>query len=445
MSKARKHKRTSLLKYHPIRYAQSRELFLSEASEKFLSLFKDPIKGVFNKRQITFNKIGKLLVKHFHYYLKNSVSSNLYSLYMRELHREKLDKDLAYKNKQNVLAKDAMLNHLNEEIIILKQYISFINSGNNIFEFSPHLLNLFWDTDVDNVLIEDIKLPFPTIYLHFGKQEGKRIYSTLCSIQNLVMESNLAAVGNYIDFDLDGAYVSQCPQTGALDIVLTSVANQRQKYNNWIDGCEEMIGFTLEISSMGITVSNGLLRAKNVLSNKNNNYVQCLIDSKINDLKSITNHHNQNQNIIKTGFDKVAEYLKLVINCLLYIQSSPKEIVEDYPIESPKNLVAQTKRKSVSEVAEKKLEQLGYTKIKFCGRLQQHFEQIEDVESESTLEVAAMRSPHTRRSHLRKQRYGKGRAQWRYVWIKETTIHKEEYQHSENCYRIYEVEMPHKH
>ena len=445
MSKLSNIKRLYLLYFHPIRYAQSRELFLPEATERFLSLFEDPIKGVFNKHKLTFNKIAKPLIKYFDNYLGDSVSSNLYSVYMRELNQEKLDRDSAYKNKQNVLAEKAMLCHLNQEILVLKQYVSFIHSGNNIFEFSPHLLNLFWDTDVDNVLVEDIKLPFPTVYLHFGKQEDKKICTAICETQNMVMESNSANIGNFIDFDLDGAYVSQCRITGALDIVLTSVANQRQKYNNWIDGCEDAKGFTLEIANTGNTVSNSLIEAKNVLRNKNNKYIQDIIDKNNQDLNSITDYHSSHQLILKTAFDRSAEYLKLVINCLLYLQSYPKEIVEDYPIEAPKNLVAQTKRKSVSAVAKKKLEQLGYTKIKFCGRLQQHFEQIEDVESESTLEVAAMRSPHKRRSHLRKQRYGKGRAQWRYVWIKETTIHKEEYQHSENCYRIYEVEMPHKH
>lgn len=445
MSKARKHQRTSLLKYHPIRYAQSRELFLPETTERFLSSFKDPIQGVFNKHKLTFNKIVKPLLKYFQDYRIDSVSSNLYSVYIRELHQEKLDKDLAYKNKQNILAEKAMLCHLNEEIIILKQYVSFIHSGNNIFEFSPYLLDLFWNTDVDNVLVKDIKLPFPTVYLHFGKQEGKKICTAICETQNMVMESNLANIGNYIDFDLDGAYVSQCPQTGALDIVLTSVANQRQKYNNWIDGCEDTIGFTLEIANTGTTVSDGLIKAKNTLSNKNNKYIQNIIDNNNRDLNFITDYHSEHQLILKTAFDRSAEYLKLVINCLLYLQSYPVEIVEDYPIEAPKNLVAQTKRKSVSAVAEKKLNQLGYTKIKFCGRSQQHFERFEDVESESTLEVAAMRSPHKRRSHLRKQRYGKGRVQWRYVWIKEMTIHKDKYQHSPNHYRIYEVEMPYKH
>ena len=91
MSKARKHQRTSLLKYHPIRYAQSRELFLPETTERFLSLFKDPIQGVFDKYQITFKKLGSILAKYFHHYLRNSVSSNLYgSIPILQKDRKKL-------------------------------------------------------------------------------------------------------------------------------------------------------------------------------------------------------------------------------------------------------------------------------------------------------------------------------------------------------------------
>lgn len=46
--------------------------------------------------------------------------------------------------------------------------------------------------------------------------------------------------------------------------------------------------------------------------------------------------------------------------------------------------------------------------------------------------------PHRHRTHLRKQRYGKGLEHWRYQWIKETIIHKDKYEPSQQ-YRIYEV------
>jgi hypothetical protein len=124
------------------------------------------------------------------------------------------------------------------------------------------------------------------------------------------------------------------------------------------------------------------------------------------------------------------------------------EIVEDYPVEAPPNLLAQTKLGSgVKAIAEKKLEKLGYRKIKFCGSkqllcqvedetLQQSsFDSSDDLSDKSKYNVA----PHKRRAHLRKQRYGKELQSWKYVWIKETTIHKDKYQYSANGYRIYEV------
>jgi restriction endonuclease S subunit len=61
------------------------------------------------------------------------------------------------------------------------------------------------------------------------------------------------------------------------------------------------------------------------------------------------------------------------------------------------------------------------------------------TDSEASLdEDKRTMQPHRRRTHIRKQRYGKGLESWRYVWIKETTIHKDKYQ-SPQQYRIYEV------
>jgi hypothetical protein len=85
-------------------------------------------------------------------------------------------------------------------------------------------------------------------------------------------------------------------------------------------------------------------------------------------------------------------------------------------------------------------------KIKFCGRKRQQFWQLEDEEDSEPVLVGAGRGepkqnmpPHKRRAHLRKQRYGEELQSWRYVWIKETTIHKDKYQQMPSLYRIYEV------
>lgn len=96
--------------------------------------------------------------------------------------------------------------------------------------------------------------------------------------------------------------------------------------------------------------------------------------------------------------------------------------------------------------AHKKLNQLGYRKIKFCGRKRQQFWQLENEDISEPVLVGAVTgeskrnmAPHKRRAHIRKQRYGKELQSWRYVWIKETTIHKEKYEKAPQQYRIYEV------
>lgn len=131
----------------------------------------------------------------------------------------------------------------------------------------------------------------------------------------------------------------------------------------------------------------------------------------------------------------------MVINCILYLQSYPQEIELDYLPVIPKKILGFGKVATTPNQAE-------YRKIQFCGRNRKHV--IEFIKEEivdekllkgATSEMSVHRSlpPHKRRAHLRKQRYGKKLEQWRYVWIKETTIHKEKYQPS-NGYRIYEVE-----
>lgn len=150
---------------------------------------------------------------------------------------------------------------------------------------------------------------------------------------------------------------------------------------------------------------------------------------------------------LNKAVDKIVDYLKLVINCVLYLQSYPDDIQEDYTESAPRNLVQQTQRAPGAEkAAQKKLNQLGYKKIKFCGRKRQQFWQLENEDTEEPVFVGAVSeefkrnmAPHKRRAHIRKQRYGKELQSWRYVWIKETTIHKEKYQQAPTTYRIYEV------
>jgi len=119
------------------------------------------------------------------------------------------------------------------------------------------------------------------------------------------------------------------------------------------------------------------------------------------------------------SLSQFTDCLKLIINCLLYLQSYPNEIEDAYPDSAPPNLIAQTKTKTfVAGVATRKLSDLGYRKIKFCGRNFQLIQQINlEAEGEEILNtedsipngsISRTVSPHKRRIHRRKQRYSKG-------------------------------------
>lgn len=303
------------------------------------------------------------------------------------------------------------------------------------------MLGFFAQTDVDNVLLKDIRLPFQTIYLHFGKQEDKKIKGSFTSLIKSLKQGDSSQKYEDICFFLDGAYISQCPDTGTLKVTLTSVKNKRSKYtNNCIDCYEDLLACELLADSASTNIREAVDKQRKIRLESN----QSIIQQKKAEGR-LTQFVVNEANVNKT-LNEISNYLKLVINCVLYLQSYPDDIEEGYTHSAPRNLVEQTQRApGASAAAQKKLNQLGYKKIKFCGKKRQQFWQFEDEDISEPLLVGAVSeskrnmSPHKRRAHIRKQRYGKELQSWRYVWIKETTIHKEKYQQAPTLYRIYEV------
>lgn len=451
MSKATKARGNPLSKYSPIRFANARTGFLGEAVETFLKDFGDGVKGVFTTNQQKIERTFKIISIGFRTHIETSGSSALYPTYLRTTYKQAVQHVILGETTEAGAASELLGTFAEDEFRVFRQYASFTHSGSNIFDFPSELLKLFWETDVDDVLIEDIHLPFKTVYLHFGKQEGKKLYGTGESLQSeLKAREQSFGGGNCVEFFLDGAYVSQCPESGALDIILTGVPNSPHKHSdNCIDCYEETVNHTLRVVSKGVTVGAALEHErKEIFQHKKTWFEQkraensCSIDF----LETAVQKGNA---YINNSIEQFMDCLKLVLNCLLYLQSYPEEIEDDYPLEAPRNLVAQTKRGSaLAQVAEQKLSRLGFRKIKFCGKAKKSFEQV-DVETidkqpllaapSTTARTGRSLYPHKRRAHRRKQRYGKGLKSWRFVWIRETTIHPEKYQQTQNLYRIYEV------
>jgi len=443
-----------LSKYHPFRYALMRESFLGQAMETFSKDFPNSIEGVFSTDNQRANNTCLIINDGIKAYAETSKSLDCYPSTLREANKYfKLNLLFMGKYESAVSCKDLLLSITRFEFRVFRHYVSFLNCGSNIFEFPSKLLNVFWETDVDDVLLEDIHLPFSTVYLNFGRQDGKKLYGTVESVQDENRGRKYPFGQKYVDFFLDGAYVTQCPKSGAIKVVLTGVRNSSNYHSNHcIDGCEETLEFELPVFKSGVTVEETLkYQVEKIHKTVYENYLSDKANEAFREYSDFLDSTLViSQSFTKASANQFADTLKLVINCLLYLQSYPDEIQDDYPDSAPFNLVAQTKTKTfVAGVATRKLSDLGYRKIKFCGRNSQLIQQINlEEEGEEILNtedsipngsISRTVSPHKRRTHRRKQRYGKSLQSWRYIWIKETTVHPQKYQPNQDFYRIYEV------
>lgn len=423
MSKLKKNSHP-LHKYHPVRFAAGREGYITEAMNILLRDFLDGAYPIFELPAQTRKEIDTCFYRLILQNIKSSISKEFYPTYLKKMYQMCESYYMLSNEAGSELLSEYFQSYHNDDLIIFEDYTAFQFYGSNIFEFPSNLLDLFAQTDVDSVLLRDIHLPFSTIYIHFGKQEDIKLYGNISYIIEK-NKSQLPSTPNQdIHFLLDGAYISQCPDTKCLRVTFTSVKTKQGKYNNnCIDDYEEIISLTLEAVSTETSIYENVELIRKILL-KDKIYQTSELD-------------------IDTTINQIVNYLKLAINCVLYLQSYPEDVNEDYPESAPTNLVSQTKRNSgVKAIAEKKLNQLGYRKIKFCGnnrRLHETFSPTPDDSEATPDEDKRTMQPHRRRTHIRKQRYGKGLELWRYVWIKETTIHKDKYQNSPQQYRIYEV------
>jgi len=80
-------------------------------------------------------------------------------------------------------------------------YAAFEGTGQNIFDFSSAITSLFRETDVDDVPLATIQLPYRSLYAWFGVQQDLDLWS-----------------GGYF---VDGAYVAK--NFERLEIVLSTV------------------------------------------------------------------------------------------------------------------------------------------------------------------------------------------------------------------------------
>lgn len=344
-------------------------------------------------------------------------------------HQTKKMQTDVWKEWSNWLAKTKGLikNHprLEEETETTKSIIDFYKGGRNIFSLSPFLIQLLNHTDIGNIRFTDIKLPYNTIYLHFGALSAIEypidLFEHKYGIEYKLQDENAK-------YYLDGAFVSIL-RNHSLDIRLTFIG-KKENFDNKVSITKDFrfptISFTLDFGKWDGESSD--FKYDNDVTF--NNSTVCFYDIwdpktepteiEFDKMHSLTKqpekcYEGEWQEYVL--FDKA---LMIIINALCYLNFVNDDVeistTNDQATQLENELVRTKKHQQRNKLIDK-LKKFTYSKIHFCGRkIEKEFKF-----TETGIEV----EPHWRRGHWRNQPFGVRLTSRKLIWIKPTIVRKD--------------------
>lgn len=266
------------------------------------------------------------------------------------------------------------------EAEVVKQFILWWDAGRQIFAFPDALIASFLETDVDEVPVSFVRSPYRNYYLKFGTY-------TQIPIPGIA--------GRF----LDGAYVYEIE-----DGLCFETTHFIPSANTGASGRPFAL-VTKGSHTVGEALERGLaeMRAQR--------------DNSARESRFFRDTRTEAMAILESGIPLFQSCLRLVFNCLAFINSHPDQ-VEDSFLDAPRPLVAKLERAATPKDVQRntsKLMSAGFAKVRLCGRLiNDEMVRPEGIGSE-------VRS-HWRRGHWRLQPCGPQLAQLRLTWVRPTVV-----------------------
>ncbi|MCK4083765.1 hypothetical protein HCY52_08040 [Acinetobacter radioresistens] len=293
----------------------------------------------------------------------------------------------------------------------------FMACGKQIFQFSKDLTEMLNQTGNDDIQMGNIKLPYNSLYLHFGPQD------------NLVLENGWL---------VDGAYIESRGDSGNFKITLTSVPLDIEETKYWFLKREpfysqDIIGDYAdknlkEVISLIYKDSIDRLSSTKTLIDGNEPLDIDMEIVDVSEANAITRLDEATQK-----FPVYQSALKLIVNALCYITSYKEDIEYKFTDDVPKILLDTAKTPKQHKKLEEKLKGDGYSKVHICG---------ENILMKSGISTGQRSvEMHWRRGHWRKQPYGENRSLMKLKWIMPMLIGaKDSESNAPLSGHIYEVE-----
>lgn len=296
---------------------------------------------------------------------------------------------------------------LNQALSLAGHALTFRAHGKQIFDLPPSLVDRFRQTDVDDVPMAMLRLPYPAFYLYWGPQP------------DLQLEPG---------WQIDGAYVSgHLPEL--LQVLVTCASTDPTRVSWWPVYPEpyyyqafhkEQLG-----KDAGTAVDEVLAETLKELRHKAQQGLGPAFTEAVQKLQEEVGAENLPQMVdvgritgtaaLGTQQRRHGTYLqalRLVINGLCYLTAYPDDSAAAYPAAAPHELVKATASSDfrTAKRARDRLAELGYVPVHLCG---QELQAAPPVGGHGDHHVRA----HWRRGHWRRQPYGEGRQLRKLIWV----------------------------
>lgn len=293
----------------------------------------------------------------------------------------------------------------------------FVQAGRQIMDFPPALTEMLAKTNVDDMPLESIQLPYASQYLYFGPQPLLQL-----------------APG----WSLDGAYVEQRGNAGDLRFTVTAVPTNHELSEQWYlvpepQYTQDFVGHYRSMdlgTAVDMVLSDRLadLRARQA---KAGGDITTTLQTQLAErgapavpagvsVVDVSSHMSALRETEATERHPIyKEALRLAVNALCYMTAYPDDIEAVWPEGTPDSLSqkALAGKPKERQRARSKLAALGYVPVHLCGQ-----RIVEQREAAKLRTGEKHVSAHWRRGHWRNQVHGPGRSLRKLIWVMPSLI-----------------------
>lgn len=280
--------------------------------------------------------------------------------------------------------------------------------GRNIFNFSENITELLKETDVNDIDISLIKLPFDNFYIDL-------------SAAKIPFEENSHEF-------IEGAFIDDEYQDGEdferaikIDFVGSGYIDKYWTINK--DLCwDTQRGFHSML--LFLDKKDNLITIQDALKFDKDGFVGSAVYEDRDENARIDLYLIHKQFVDRT--------INFIINCLLYLTTKEADVEEKYPDDLPIHLNSSLKKANTNrkkEIAKAEIFRNGFTKIRYVGYRIKKAEYTNSTEKK----IAA----HWRRGHWRNQKFGESLSETKLLWIVPTIVNKEKSEPQKG--HIYEI------